>query len=262
MDNAFDASKFRSDLNMILRLTTSALYLTLLIALSGCASVGVGNITPKGIAPKKLPAKIYVQEFTAPCDNFRVDRSDEKLLIFVNNERHTLALDLVEQLTKYIAPAQILPEGNRLPKGNFWLVHGIYDRVNQGSRLLRAGVGFGAGGTKMETRVQISSLATKKPDTFLTLLTSGGSGMAPGAWAAFTPAFVFYWPGAIANAGGASLSGLSIDRKRTAREIVATLSEYCFQKHLIPERRTRRPKKLGELPSLQRPDFVIPKNGL
>ena len=262
MDNAYDASKFKFDLNMILRLTTSILFLTLLIALSGCASVSVGNITPKGIAPKKLPAKIYVQEFTAPYDNFRVDRSDEKLLIFVKNERHALAEDLVAQLTKYIAPAQILPEGSRLPKGNFWLVHGIYDRVNQGSRLLRAGVGFGAGGTKMETRVQISSLATKKPDTFLTLLTSGGSGMAPGAWAAFTPAFAFYWPGAIANAGGASFSGLSIDRKRTAREITATISEYCFQKHLIAERRTRRPKKLGELPSFQRPDFVIPKSGL
>jgi hypothetical protein len=86
--------------------------------------------------------------------------------------------------------------------------------------------------------------------------------MAPGAWAAFTPAFVFYWPGAVANAGGASLSGISVDRKRTAREITATLSEYCFQHGLIPERRMREPKKLGLFPAIQRPDFVIPKTGL
>ena len=234
----------------------------LLILLPGCASVSVANIRDKGVAPKKLPARIYVQEFTAPLENFRVDRDDAKLHVFVKAERHALALNLVQQLSKYIAPAEILSEGTPLPKGNVWLVQGTYDRVNQGSRILRAGIGFGAGGTKMETRAQISSLNAKKTNIFLSMITTGGSGMAPGAWAAFTPAFVFYWPGAVANAGGASLSGLSIDRKRTAREITATLSEYCFQQGLISERRMRHPKKLGALPSLQRPDFVIPNTGL
>jgi hypothetical protein len=224
--------------------------------------VSVANIRDKGVVPKKLPAKIYVQEFTAPLENFRVDRDEAKLHLFVKAERHALALNLVQQLSKYIAPAEILTEGTHLPKGNVWLVQGNYDRVNQGSRILRAGIGFGAGGTKMETRAQVSSLASKKPNIFLSMITTGGSGMAPGAWAAFTPAFAFYWPGAIANAGGASFSGLSLDRKRTAREITATLSEYCFQQGLISERRMRRPKKLGALPSLQRPDFVIPNTGL
>jgi len=239
-----------------------ALFPALLLFLPGCASVSVGNINDKGVAPKKLPTKIFVQEFTAPLENFRVDRDEAKLHLFVKAERHALALNLVQQLSKYIAPAEILADGTHLPKGNVWLVQGTYDRVNQGSRILRAGIGFGAGGTKMETRAQVSSLASKKPNIFLSMITTGGSGMAPGAWAAFTPAFAFYWPGAIANAGGASFSGLSLDRKRTAREITATLSEYCFQQGLIPERRTRRPKKLGALPTLQRPDFIIPKTGL
>ncbi len=239
-------------------LTLSA---TLLFSLVGCASVSVGNIKDKGIPPKKLPTKIIVQEFKAPAENFRVDRDNEKLQQFITNERQALALDLVQQLSKYVAPAQLLPEGSPLPKGNIWLVQGTYDRVNQGSRLLRAGIGFGAGGTKMETRAHISALNSKKPNTFLSMITTGGSGLAPGAWAAFTPAFAFYWPGAVANAGGASLSGLSVDRKRTAREIVATLSEYCFEQRLIPERRMRRPKRLGLLPPLQRPDFIIPKTG-
>jgi len=233
-----------------------------LFALAGCASVSVDNIHPKGIPPRKLPTRIYVEEFIAPYDNFRVDRDGEDLFTFVKNEKLALAEALVEQLSKYIAPAEILPTGTPLPQGNFWLVRGAYDRVNQGSRLLRAGIGFGAGGTKMETHVQISDLSGLWPDPFLSMLTTGGSGMAPGAWAAFTPAFVFYWPGAVANAGGASLSGISVDRKRTAREITATLSEYCFQHGLIPERRMREPKKLGLFPAIQRPDFVIPKTGL
>lgn len=230
--------------------------------LAGCASVSVGNVHPKGTPPNSLPERIYVREFSAPHDVFHVDRSDEKLLEFVKNERHALALDLAAQLSKYIAPAEILPEGKPFPKGNYWLLQGVYDRVNQGSRALRIGVGFGAGGTKLETRAVFSNLSTGTPVPFLSLLTTGGSGIAPGAWAAFTPAGAFFIPGAVANAGGASLGGLSVDRNRTAREVTATLSEYCFRLHLIPERRTRRPKRLGALPSFQRPDFVVPKTGL
>ena len=259
MDNAQIASKF-NHLHQppFIRL----LLLAPLVALAGCASVSVGNIHPKGTAPRKLPAKIYVREFDAPPENFRVDRNQKDLAEFIAKERKAMAEGLVAQLSKHIAPAELLPEGAPVPRGNCWLVRGIYDRVNQGSRALRIGVGFGAGGTKLETRVQVVDLSGREPSPFLSMLTTGGSGMAPGAWAAFTPAFIFFWPGAVANAGGASLGGLSIDRKRTAREITAALSEYCLQNGLITERRTRRPKKLGNLPPLQRPDFVIPKSGL
>ncbi len=236
------------------------IFSTLLPLLTGCASVSVSNINSKSTPPRQLPTKIFVQEFTAPTDSFRVDRSNRELTSFIKDQRRELASELVQQLSKYLAPAKILPEGSQLPRGNFWLVTGTYARVNQGSRLLRAGIGFGAGGTKMETRTQVAVLENGKPRFFLSLLTTGGSGLSPGAWAAITPAGAFYWPGAIANAGGGALGGLSIDRKRTAREITATLSEYSFQHHLIPERLARHPKKLGQLPSLQRPDFIIPDN--
>ena len=168
--------------------------------------MSVKNITQIGTAPKKLPFRIYVQEFTAPYDTFRVDREGKDFMAFVKKERHDLAISLVEQLSKYIAPAEILPEGRPVPltKQNAWLVHGTY---------------------------------------------------------AFTPAGAFFVPGAVVNAAGASLSGISMDRKRTTREITATLSEYCFQHGLISERRTRRPKKLGQFPSFQRPDFVVPETG-
>ena len=236
----------------------------LLVALGGCASVSVKNITQIGTPPRKLPSRIYVQEFTAPHTSFRVDREGMDFSDFVKAERHDMALFLTEQLSKYVAPAVILPEGRSVPlaKGNTWLVQGTYDRVNQGSRLLRAGIGLGAGGTKMETHVQISDISGYWIAPFLTLKTTGGSGLAPGAWAAFTPAGAFSIPGAVANAAGASISGISMDRKRTCREITATLSEYCFLHGLISERRMRRPKKLGNIPPFQRPDFVVPKTGL
>lgn len=230
--------------------------------IAGCASVSVGNINPKGTPPKKLPEKIYVSAFAAPPENFRVGRGEKHLDNFIKEEQKNFTAALVAQLSKHIAPAEALPEGKSAPRGNYWLITGVYDRVNQGSRALRIGIGFGAGGTKLETRVVCSDLTGRKPAPFLSMLTTGGSGLAPGAWAAFTPAGAFYIPGAVANAGGASLGGLSVDRARTAREITATISEYCFANKLITEHRTRRPKKLGKLPAVQRPDFVIPKKGL
>lgn len=246
-------------INSALRLPVTLVIL--LPFLTGCASVSVNDIHTGGAAPKRLPTKIYVQEFVAPPVAFRVDRKDKELELFLKKERHSLAVDIVQQLDKYIAPAEILPANAPIPHGNFWLLQGKYVRVNQGSRLLRAGIGFGAGGTKMETVAHYSYLYKKSPQKFLSLFTTGGSGVAPGAWAAFTPALVFYWPSAVANAGGASLSGLSIDRTRTSREIVATLSEYCFQHGLISESHTRHPKRLGDLPPLQKPDFIVPKGG-
>lgn len=259
MDFCEIASKF-SFLNF--KRLTRALLLASLPMIAGCASVSVGNIHPKGTPPKKLPEKIYVSVFAAPPENFRVGRGEKDLESFIKEEQKNLSAALVAQLSKHIAPAEVLPEGKPAPRGNYWLISGTYDRVNQGSRALRIGVGFGAGGTKLETRVLCSDLTGRKPSPFLSMLTTGGSGLAPGAWAAFTPAGAFYIPGAVANAGGASLGGLSVDRARTAREITAALSEYCFENRLIAERRTRRPKKLGKLPAVQRPDFVIPKKGL
>lgn len=250
--------KFLSLLNCVLRIPLCLA----LVTLGGCASVSVANVFPKGTGPKKLPAKIYVTKFVAPYDSFHVDREGNDLTAFVASEQLTLAQLIVTQLNKYVAPAEMLQQGKAIPRGNYWLVSGVYDEEIQGSRALRALVGFGVGGTKLQTRVKVSSLTGSDPVDLLSFLTTGGSGIAPGAWASFTPAFVFSWPGAIANAGGASLGGLSMDRKRTAREIAATISEYCFQHGLIQKRRLRRPKKLGELPALQRPDFIIPKSGL
>lgn len=259
MDFRRIASKFkRLNLNDLTRL----LILAALPVIAGCASVSVGNIHPKGVPPKKLPSRIYVSPFVAPSENFRVDRNEKDLDAFIKGEQKAFTAALVSQLSKYIAPAEALPAGQSPPRGNFWLITGIYDRVNQGSRAMRIGIGFGAGGTKLETRVLCSDLSGRKPVPFLSMLTTGGSGLAPGAWAAFTPAGVFFIPGAVANAGGASLGGLSVDRARTVREITATLSEYCCTNGLIAEHRTRKPKKLGKFPSVQRPDFVIPKTGL
>jgi hypothetical protein len=162
---------------------------------------------------------------------------------------------LIERLNKHIAPSSLLPPGSTPPEGNYWLVRGSFEAVNEGSRLLRAGLGFGLGKTKMETTSQLVDFSKGYPETLLTITTTGGSGIAPGAAAAFAPIAPLTLPTTLINAasgsaGGAIGSGISIDRRRTAREIVATISEYSVQHGLIQKSKGLHPKRLGEIPQL------------
>jgi len=97
-------------------------------------------------------------------------------------------------------------------------------------------------------------LDLSKPDSelLLTVTTTGGSGILPGAAAAFAPIAPLTLSTTLVNAGGSAGgglgSGVSSDRRRTAREIVATISEYCVQHGLLSKSHRLHPKRLGEIP--------------
>jgi hypothetical protein len=228
------------------------------MALGGCASVSVSNLVRKGVPPKALPQRIYIQEFSFPASDFNVGREGQALEKMITSEKHTIAIELSKQIAKRVAPCTILPKNKPLPKGNFWLLRGNYVQVYQGSRALRILIGFGAGKTTMETDAVFLSLASAKPSPFLSLKTSGGSGLSPGVVGAMNPAGALSFFGALGNALGASFGGLSMDRNRSAREIAAALSEYCYQQNLLSENCLRRPKMLHHAPPLQWPELHIP----
>ncbi len=236
-------------------LLRSCLTILSLLLLSACASVSVKNIRYGDEAPQKLPDRIYVEKFKAPPLYFHVNRKGKDLKDLIAQEQLHLAQDLIERLNKHIAPAILLPSETRPPQGNYWLVQGSFEVVNEGSRLLRAGIGFGLGKTKMETTAQLLDLSKPFPEPILFISTTGGSGMAPGAAAAFAPITPLTLPTILLNAaggsaGGALGSGISIDRRRTAREIVATISEYSVQHGLIQKSRGLHPKRLGKIAPL------------
>ncbi|MBX9576896.1 MAG: DUF4410 domain-containing protein [Chthoniobacterales bacterium] len=220
----------------------------------GCASVSIKSICFGDGTPQKLPDRIYVEKFKAPSLYFHVNRKGKDLKDLIEQEQLHLAQDLIVRLNKHIAPTFLLPPGATPPQGNYWLVRGSFEAVNEGSRLLRAGLGFGFGKTKMETTAQLLDLSKTYPEPLLTITTTGGSGMAPGAAAAFAPIAPLTLPTTLLNvggsAGGALGTGISVDRRRTAREIVATISEYSVQHGLIEKSRGLHPKRLGEIPPL------------
>jgi len=218
-------------------MTKSILGLILALVMTSCASVSVDE----GVAHKtrQMPRIVYVTAFGAPSGSFEVDREGADLTEFKENLqlmlKTAIATDLTDRLIR-ARPGTTLAE-TKLE--NAWLVEGEFTRVKQGSRLLRSVIGFGAGGTKLETRVRVYDLAHPTGRPFLTFTTTGGSNAEPGAILSFTTD-----PLEIAIGGVSGVAhGLSEDTKRTAREITAELSDYMYRSGWISEDKWIEPKR-------------------
>jgi uncharacterized protein YceK len=218
--------------------------LLVLVSLSGCASVSTDAVQREG-GGVQAPERIYVQDFHAPAAVFRVDRSKQGVDEFRAELAGTLTKANEVRTTKRLAPAAALERGAVLPEGRAWLVTGRFVRVNQGSRALRTALGFGLGGTKVETEVLVYDLSSGATRPFLRFRTTGGSGAAPGVvvglavpnmWLLSLDTLVHLGP------------GVSTDVIRTSRQIVAVLSEYMAQAGYIPPQKISRAKRLGEWP--------------
>ena len=91
-----------------------------------------------------------------------------------------MSSSLVSDLKRGGVKAQRLAGGQPLPK-NGWLVRGVFTEVDQGSRVLRAEVGFGAGSTDLAVLVNVADLQKGKLEPFYKLETQAGSRKMPGA---------------------------------------------------------------------------------
>jgi len=229
------------------RLSTAVL---LVIFLSSCASVSVKDVAcldPN--PPSRLPEKVFVAPFGFSSQEIRVDRSGADLEDFKFNLRELMTRNLVRRLPKYVAPAEAVAVNAPLPRGNFWLIRGNFDRIYQGSRFLRAVVGLGAGATLMDTTTVVYDLSGPYPLPFLRIVTTGGSNISPGIGGVAT----IFMSGPMAltnlfNVVDGARSGITFDTIRTTREINAALSEFLYQRGAIPYKKASRPKRLGEFP--------------
>lgn len=221
------------------------------LALASCASVSVKDVarlSPN--PPSRLPQKVFVAPFTFSDAEIRVDRSGAALEEFKFNLRELMTRNLVRRLPKYVAPAQAVAANAPLRRGNYWLIRGNFDRVYQGSRLLRSVIGLGVGATRMETTVVIYDLSGPHPQPFLKVVTTGGSNISPGICGVAT--FFFSGPMALTNlinVVDGVRSGVTFDTVRTSREVNAALSEYLYQRGAIPYDKASGPKRLGEFPN-------------
>lgn len=202
----------------------------LAILLPGCASVSVFETRSQQFAelPPALPSRIYVQNFETPSDRIFAGRSGASLERFEYGLAEMLNRHLVWRISEEIAPAQGVAMTAPLPPGNAWLVTGSFDRVEQGSRLLRFLPGFGAGATHLQTTTRVYDLRNRQAGPILEIRTLGGSNLMP-AWIA-------------------PQEGLTRDVNRTAREINRAMQEYLFNQQLRTRKRTDFPKYNGRWP--------------
>jgi hypothetical protein len=204
-----------------------------------CASVSVENGTERPTG--KMPEMIYVADFHTAAGDFQVDRTGADLEAFKNNLQLMLKTAMAADLTDRLVPASAVGKSKQRGLRNAWLVRGEFMTVYQGSRLLRSAIGFGAGGTKLETKVRVYDLAQDPGTPFLTFSTTGGSNSEPGAILAFSTDPLTLAIGGISGAA----HGLSEDAARTAREITAKLSDYMYKRGWIPEDQWIKPKARG-----------------
>ena len=234
-------------MSRLFRLLPGALFL----ALCSCASVSVKKEERFTTGtPQKAPAKIFVQPFTFNEGGVRANRSGRNLKAFEFDVQEWMVRHLVKRLKANIAPAQAVAQNAPLPQGNYWLVTGRFDRVNQGSRLLRAALGYGLGGTKLETTVEVWDLSQRPKRLFLRLETTGGSNSPPGAVGALS--YTVGGVTALGSLGGIAegvRAGVTLDVIRTSREITASLSEYLHSQGSLPDRKPLKSKPLGSLPN-------------
>jgi hypothetical protein len=217
-----------------------AVSMALLLTLAGCASISVQPSSE--VATKGMPQKVYVEPFATAKADFKVDRDGAELTEFKSDLQAMLVAGITTDLSKRLIPAEAAKKIRPLPRENAWLIRGEFVRVNQGSRLLRGAVGFGAGGTKLETKVEVYDLSMGDGKPFLTFSTTGGSNAEPGALPSLATDPLTLVIEAAGGAGNVA-HGVTEDTERTAREITAELSDYMYRSGWIPEDKWVKPKE-------------------
>lgn len=96
-----------------------------------------------------------------------------------------MSTSLVQESAKAGLNARRLRAGDSQPDVG-WLVRGMFTQVDEGNRLNRAVIGFGAGQTGLQLVVAIDD-AQGTPKPFYELDTSATSGKAPGAVITLNP---------------------------------------------------------------------------
>jgi hypothetical protein len=213
--------------------------LVFVAALSGCASISVQPGT--AVATPQMPQKVYVEAFSTAKGEFNVDREGPELAQFKADLQVMMTTGITVDLSKRLIPAVAAGKISPSQRESAWLLRGEFVRVNQGSRLLRGAVGFGAGATKFETRVEVYDLSTGAASPFLTFSTTGGSNAEPGALPTLATDPLSLVIEAAGGAGNVA-HGVTEDTTRTAREITAELSDYMYRSRWIPENKWIQPK--------------------
>jgi len=216
----------------------SILILGLCLLLLGCGTAKVTQQSDTGAVPTSRPLLIYVADF----DLDAVDIQSGSGLVsalparplgggilprafgILPQDKATTAHDLVELMASSLVKdlkaegfeAQRIPAGGVWPREG-WLLRGIFTQVDEGNRMRRAIIGFGAGKTDLTVATTLDDLSQGAPQPFYQVDTEAESGKMPGAIITMNPAVV---------AARFVLAGGDLDRntRNTASQIAKSVA--------------------------------------
>jgi len=167
----------------------------------------VSNKAEATIQPQNPPSEIWVTDFEIDVADVSEQKGirggegplrkgplrGEGILRSRSNPEYTarkvvdlLSLCLTQELKNRSLPAKRLSPGQPLPdKG--WLIQGQFLEVDEGNRLRRAIVGFGAGATQMQIEVTVANREIYPDRPFLIIGTEAETGKMPGAVVTMNP---------------------------------------------------------------------------
>lgn len=190
------------------------------------------------LQPTSLPQEIWVADFDIDVDRVHKEgilensgplkrrgvaierplgrrQSPEQVAAELVN---TLSVCLTEELKTQSLPARRLAPNQPLPRTG-WVIQGQFVEVDQGNRVRRAVIGFGAGATSMQIEARVTNVGATPGTPFLLLGTQADSGKMPGAIVTMNP---YVAAAKFVLAKNASTK----DVGHSAKEMVAEIAKY------------------------------------
>ncbi len=163
---------------------------SLFFVLTACASAHVQPVTPYSEAKLPKPQVILVYDFSLPKANIELNQSvGAKLVRYAKNQSqedqkkqlglavaNNLSNQLVAELRRLGLPA-VHATGKQSVPADALLIVGQFENINEGNRLRRVVLGFGAGRSEVKSHVQLYYLPNR---LVVALDTSAKSATRPG----------------------------------------------------------------------------------
>ncbi|CAG9216487.1 conserved exported hypothetical protein [Paraburkholderia tropica] len=174
---------------------------------AGAGAACAQSSAPAEAAPSAVPAAaplVYVSDFELDAANVTTDPNPvdqarhlgggllpRPLSRLRGEDPQAKARDIVEEMASTLVAdlrragvdARRLPTGAPTPAQG-WLVRGVFLQVDEGNRMRRAMVGFGAGASEVQLAVAIDDLAAHAPAPLYQVIDTQSSHKMPGAGAA------------------------------------------------------------------------------
>jgi hypothetical protein len=195
--------------------------------------VKVQSRTDESRQPDSAPSIIYVLDFDLGNDTtHHADKQGPPVIgrvmsrVSQRNDPREKAARLVELMstslvkgfTEQKIDARRCMPGTPLPDHG-WLIRGVFTEIDEGKRIVRAALGFGAGATAMELYVSVSDLSVNPDAPFIFFGTEKDPGRIPGAVVTLNPYVA-------AAKFVLEKNASERDVKKTARQIVSTIVRY------------------------------------